>query len=255
MSNALVLHSVAETVALVASGRVKLDELGTALMAMPEEDARERLQALPVKVQSTVVRLAIGGSSEAPLLCLMKTEEAATAVMLDGAMFEETSLYVDVTRADEDTELEDIMEERSRREVVIVDPKGNRQVVPIYLNPERAWVYFQTIARHPDQAWREEVMEHLGIALLAYLYASVEKGDLDVDLDDWDECMNLCDDDYRQDALTMGKRNSAEKLEDDLIELHAASMCQAFQLPEDFMKNPEVAAASATDLAESLDLG
>lgn len=258
MSDALSLlrtSDVTNTMALVASGQVTLTDFGTALSVMSEDDARERLQAMPVTVQSTVVRLGIGGGSEAPLLCLMKAKEAATAMMLDGAMFEMTSLYVDVARADDEVEFSDIKEERSRREVVIIDPKGNRQVVPIRLNPERAWVYFQTVARSQDQVWRERVLKRLGIAFLAYLYASIEEDQLDIDLDDWDECMNQCDDDYRQDAITLGKRKTAEELESDLIDRHAENMRRAFKLPEDFMKGSEVAAATATDLAKGLDLG
>lgn len=247
--------SVSETTALVVSGRVTLEDFGTALCKMPEDDAREHLQALPVTIQSTVVRLAIGGGSEAPLLCLMKAREAATAVMLDGAMFEVTSLMTDVMRADANFEIADVNEERRQREVVVIDANGNHRVACVYINPERAWVYFQTVARSTNQTWRERVMKRLGISFLAFIYASVEEDEIDVDIDDWEDCLAKCDDDYREDALTLGKRRTSKELETDLVDRHAASMKKAFKLSEDFMKNPEVASAKADDLVGDLDLG
>lgn len=255
LSRRLTTASVEETVNLVRNGQIPLEDFGTALLAMSEQDARKRLQSLPVPIQSSTMHLTIGGGNEAPLLTLMKSKEAVTAMMIDVSMFEVTSLMVDMMRGDEGTAVDEVREERSRRTVVIVDPKGNSRIVPVTMNPERAWVYFQTVARNPDQAWRERVMRRLGLNYLGYLHACIDEGLLDVEDDDWFACLDACDEDYRHDALQQGRTHSAEALEDELITRHANSMKKAFKLPEDFMKNPEVAAAKADDLVGDLDLG
>ncbi len=255
LSRRLALASVEETTAMIHSGQIPLEDFGQALTIMPPQAARERLQALPVPVQSSTMRLTIGAASEAPLLELMTSRVASTSVMLDVSMFEITSLAVDMMRGGEGADANEVKEERGRRTVVIIDPKGTRRVVPVYLNPERAWVYFQSIARNPNKKWQNHVLRRLGLPFLGFLHACIDEGKLDVEIDDWTQCLEDIDDDYRDDAIQLGRTHTADDLENDLIDRHAGAMRRAFRLPDDFMKKPEMAAAKADDLVSDLDLG
>lgn len=258
MSTALQLGSLptSEIRALVASGRLKPAQFAEALLVLPAEDASAHLQSLPLVVQSGTVRAVIGAGSEAALLPLMRPEDAAVSVMIDTSMFEVTSMLVDMMRAGlEEVDYEAIREARARRTVTIVTPKGEEKRVPVYVNPERALIYFQTVVRSTDRRWRNAVLKALGRVFLAYLFKCIEEGTLGVEEDEWDDCWQLTPEGFRDEARALARRTlgGSEELERQLIARHAKAMREAFRLPEDFMAG--ASRAKADDLAAELDLG
>lgn len=260
MSTALVrLSSPEDTAALVASGHLKPNALGEALLRLPAKDAKMHMQTLPALVQVQTATAAIGSGTEVPLLPLMLADQAAITAMIDTSMFEVPQLITLLRRAgDEDGlgDFDEVVTERKRRMITLTNRKGESVRVPVYVNPDRAWAYFQTVIRAEDRAWRREVLRKLGAIFLAYLLACKREDKLEVEDEEWEAVMNLCPETYLARAReAAGEDIESDGLEDDLIKRHRAAMKEAFTLPEDTLAAEATAPTKAADLAADLDMG
>lgn len=225
----------AQAISLVLSGQVTESGMARALTKhLPTEQARAVMAGLPVPMQARLVNQQIGGAIEAPLLALVPIEHASATVLLNTILFH--------TRSREELhmvhgeEWEDTVAELEEHLVRVTKSSGNMVEIPLFLDPDQAFVLANTILHHSDRAWRERVMQELGDDFFAVVVSAFMNGKLQLDENVWLDFWECLPDQLRGYCETLSRELPFATIASDLIGLHAQTTTAQFavsQIPEE----------------------
>jgi len=250
----------AEVVSLTLTGRLSEQNVALALtQRLQPEQAAQVMAGLPVPMQARLVNQQIGGAIEAPLLALVPIEHASAAVLLNTVLFH--------TRSREElhkmhgTEWEDT--ETELREHLIQVTKSNGDVVelPLFIDPDQAFVLANTVLQHADKAWRKTVMNELGDDFFALVISAQMNGKIHPDGNVWLDFWERLPDQLRGYCQTLSRELPFTTIAGDLIARHAETTAKQFaasEIPEeqeaiDQMIDELAAIRSADEAAAELE--